>query len=191
MKFLQFVHLPTFSALSRRERLLAAGVFVVVAVVLLDRVVLGPWWQHSTTVRQEVQRLEQALRARQQLLHREPQILGDVEAYREYLRGGTSRGPDMAALLREIEAMGEKSGMSLGEVKPLVGEANELYQEYTIEVQYQGSTQQWLHFIYLLDTSTVLFDIERATAARADEGLDLVEGSLRLTSKVMRQQEAS
>lgn len=180
--------LPDLASLSRRERLLAAGTAVAIAFVMLDRAVLGPWWQHGKRVRQEVRSLEEALRARRQLLDRKPQIVGELEAYRDYLRPDPSRGSDMASLLREIETLGAKSGILLGEVKPSAGAGTEDYQEYGLDVQYQGSLQQWIHFIYLLEASRWLFDIERATITRQTEGVDLVEGSIRLTSRVLRPQ---
>lgn len=174
--------LPKLSTLSRRERLLAVGSALVLAVLGLDRAVLGPWWRHARTVRQEIQRLEAAIRSDRELIRRKPRILGQTEAYQEYLRLEEA-GPDMASLLREVETLGSRSGVALGKVKPLEGMA--------IEVACKGSFQEWVHFVYLLQTSRSLFEIERATVARMEEGSSQVEGSLRLMSKLNQGGEVS
>lgn len=189
-------------ALSRRERLLAIGSALVIVVVGMDRLVLGPWLRHIQTTRLDIQRLERLIRSDRELLRRKPQILGQAEAYREYLQpdlpagqaGGQPAELDMASLLREVETLGSRSGVALGAVKPLQVKAEEAAETaqgapeslppLAIEVDCKGSLDEWVHFVYLLETSRSLFDIERATVARIEEGSSQVEGSLRLTTNV-------
>lgn len=187
--------MPNLPALSRRERLLAIGSALVLAVVGMDRLVLGPWLHHMQATRGDIQRLEQLIRSDRELLRRKPQILGQAEAYREYLQpAGQPAELDMASVLREIETLGSRSGVALGAVKPLrdaegetaegTGEASESLPSLAIEVDYKGTLDEWVHFVYLLETSRSLFDIERSTVARIEEGSSQVEGSLRVTTKV-------
>ena len=182
---------PDFSTFSRRERLLSFGSLLILSLVLLDRVVLGPWGHHTHHVRQEIERLEVAIRRQQELLNREPKIRAEAEAYREHLRVNDEPIPDMAGVLREIEGLGAQSGVTLGEVKPLEGAAKDTYQEYAIDVQYRGSLEQWIHFVYLLQSSKSLFAIQRATIARKGEDPSQVEGTLRLSSKIIRPHQAA
>ena len=186
------VSLPT--NLSRRERLLAIGSALVIVVVGMDRLVLGPWLRHIQTTRVEIQRLEKMIRSDRELLRRKPQILGQAETYREYLQpAGQPAELDMASLLREIETLGSRSGVALGAVKPIQSEAGEAEEgaleaaealpSLAIEVDYKGSMDGWVHFLYLLETSRSLFDIERAMVARIEEGSSQVEGSLRVSTK--------
>ena len=175
---------PSLSSLSRRERLLVMAGALVLSVVALDRGVLGPWLRHTRTIRQEVQRLEAMIRSDRELSRRKPLILGQAQAYQDYLSLAQSPEPDMASLLREIETLGSRSGVSLGQVKPLEGTAEGSSQGFAIEVDYKGSLQEWVHFVYLLQSSRSLFEIERATVARMEEGSGQVQGSLRLTSQV-------
>ena len=178
--------LPKFSTLSTRERLLAAGVVFIICVLLLDRVVLGPWWRHVHEVNQEISRLKKGVRAYEQLLERTPQLLAEVEAYSTYLRQLESGQTDVASLLREIETIGKDSGISLGEVKPLTAGGDELLQEYLFEIHYSGSLKQGIHFVYLLQTSKTLFQVDRATLSVKEGSPGMLDGSLRLARKVMR-----
>ncbi len=182
---------PTLSSLSRRERLLAMAGLLVMAVMALDRGVLGPWLRHTRTIHQEIQRLEAMIRSDRELIRRKPQILGQAQAYQEYLSLDQGAEPDMASLLREIETLGSRSGVSLGQVKPLEGTTEGSPRSFAIEVEYKGSLQEWVHFVYLLQTSRSLFEVERATVARMEEGASQVQGSLRLTSRVNRAGEST
>ncbi len=187
MKLPKGLAIPDFSKLSRRERLLAAGGVLVVSMVLLDRVVLAPWWQHTQRVRREIDKLEASIWTAQQVIARRPQITAEVDAYRDYLQRQADGVLDMASFLREIEALGKESSVVLGEVKPLqeAGEAGS--QGPTLDVRCSGALPQWIHFLYLLENSPLLIDVQRATLARSEAGGGLLEGSVRLGSAVMRQ----
>lgn len=178
------VAVPSLSSLSRRERLLAMAGALILSVMALDRGVLGPWLRHARTIHQEIQRLEAMIRNDRELSRRKPKILEQAQTYQEYLSLTPSPEPDMASLLREIETLGSRSGVSLGRVKPLEETTEGLPQRFAIEVEYKGSLQEWVHFVYLLQTSRSLFEVERATVARMQEGSSQVQGSLRLTSQV-------
>lgn len=178
------VAVPSLSSLSRRERLLAMAGALILSVMALDRGVLGPWLRHTRTIHQEIQRLEAMIRNDRELSRRKPKILEQAQTYQEYLSLTPSPEPDMASLLREIETLGGRSGVSLGRVKPLEETTEGLPQSFAIEVEYKGSLQEWVHFVYLLQTSRSLFEVERATVARMQEGSSQVQGSLRLTSQV-------
>ena len=177
--------LPNLSNLKPRERLLAAGVVFAVSIVLLDRVVLGPWWKHVQEVRQEIRKLEATIRTYQRLVDRKPQIAAEVEAYSEYLSqaGGSA---DVATLLREIETVGRESGISLAEVKPLTSSEDDLYRQQSFEVHYTGTLEQWVRFVHMLQTSKFLFQVDRASLAAAEAGAARLDGSMHLTQRVMK-----
>ena len=177
--------LPNFATMSHRERMLAAGSALVVVIVLLDRAVLSPWLGHSSKVHHEIRQLEEDVRNYQGLLARKDQILDEAESYRDFLRP-LSNSQDMAGLLREIEEMGRESGMTLGEMKLAEGAASDLYQEYTIDMQYQASLPQWVRFVYLLQTSKALFTIERSSLVRKTGEAGALQGSLRVSGRVIR-----
>ncbi len=181
--------LPTLSSLSRRERVLAAGAVFAVSVAVMWIVVLGPWWAHTTKVRREITRLEEQMRQQRHLLVRKPRLMAEAEAAGEAYRALESGGMDMAAVLRELEALGAESGMVLGEVKP-IETATASGAGSTVDVKSQGSLKAWIHFLYVVQTSQSLFEIQRATVAVKDPETGVLEGSLRLTSPVVRLKES-
>ena len=178
--------LPNLSNLKPRERLLAASVVFTISIVLLDRVVLGPWWKHVQEVRQDIHKLEATIRTYQRLVDRKPQILAEVEAYSEQLSQAGNASLDMAALLREIETIGRESGISLGEVKPLTVTEDDLFRQQSFEIHYTGTMEQWVRFVHMLQTSELLFRVDRASLAAAEGNAERLDGSLRLTQKVLK-----
>ena len=174
------------SRMSRRERLLAVGGGLIVSLLVMDRLVLGPWWRHMHHVREDIQRLERSITKYQELMVRQPHLAAEAEGYRQYLPDETAAEPDLASILRDIEALGNQSGLVLGEVKPVPGEDNGAYQTYAVEVQYRGSMEQWVQFLYLIESSKALLDIERATVAvKEEQDIKTLEGSVRLTGRII------
>lgn len=178
--------LPKLSQLSRRERLFAAVSMLVVMVLLLDRLVLGPWWNHTVRVRQEIQKLEKDLWRHQELLNRSPQILREVELYSEHLSYAEVGAVDMASLLREVEALGIESGIVLNEVKPLPTGGNQWSEAFAFEVSFAATLPEWVHFVHLIQSSKLLFEITRASVEMTDENSPILKGSLRATKRTVR-----
>ncbi len=176
--------LPNPSTWSKRERLMAACGVLAVMVVAMDRLVISPWWSHTQPLRKEIAKMETAIRTQQQLISRRPVIMAEAVGYGEAFRDPTGTPPDMAGLLRELESLGTQSGLQLGEVKPLAasGEGSGV----ALDVQYTGPFQAWVHFVYLLQTSPSLLEIDRAVVAMDDLETSMLKGSVRLTSYAVR-----
>lgn len=177
--------LPRFEKLSRRERLLVFGSLLVLSVVGLDQLVLGPWWRHTSRIHQEVAKLETDIRAYQKLLNHSPQVQAQVKAYEGELRLLRDGEVDIATMLREIETQAKESGVTLGEVKPFAPVVNEPYHELSFDVNGAASLQQWVHFTHLLQTSKMLFEVERASLERKSEESDQLAFNFRLTKKTL------
>ena len=182
--------LPSLSEMSARERLLAAGVVFAASIMLLDRVVIGPWLRHVNRVRSDILRLESSLRTYQRLIDRRDQITAEVKAYSEFLVENEDEGEtkDTATLIREIESYGKQSGISVSEVRPMPpgpgGEAG-------FEVHYTGTFKQWVHFAYLVQNSKTFFQVDRSTLGLTAGG-ELLSGSMRVSRKTaLRSQEGA
>ncbi|MBI4355998.1 MAG: hypothetical protein HY597_06100 [Candidatus Omnitrophica bacterium] len=176
---------PQFAKWTRRERLAAAVGAIAVAIVLMDRLVIAPWWHHAQEISQKIGQKEEAMAQQHRLLSREAFVLARLDQYRSYLRPAGAEELDMAAMLKEIDALAQESQVSLGEVKPLPSDANDLYREYALEVHGDCSLQQWVHFVYLLESSRSLFTIEQAGLEASKDTPGRLQGSLRLTSMAM------
>lgn len=182
MNVLKFLKLPK---LSRRESISALVCILVLLVLFLDRVMLRSLWSRSRSIREEIQTLEQAVANHRKLLSRKGIISVDLEIYGDYLQPAASEEVEMAKLLKEIEGFTKESKVSVSRIRPLPGEEGDLYQEFVIEVECRSSLEQWLRFVYLIESSRSLFDIQKARLAR-EEGEERLKGYLILSKIAMR-----
>jgi Tfp pilus assembly protein PilO len=179
-----------WSALSRRERLMAMAGLLVISLVLIDRAVLAPWWRYTQRINEEIHKLDHEIASRARLLSRSQEIRRKVEAFQPLLRAAKPHDVEMGELVREVETLAAASGVLLGPVAPQPADTAEgPYQEMTLDVQYQGTVEQAVRFIYLIEASKSLFRVERATLALEKRDSELLKGSVRLTSAAVRAEE--
>ena len=174
-------------SLQPRERLLAVGSGVVLLMVVLDRTVLTPWFKHGVGVRQEIQRMEAALRNHERLLMRKDRVLVELSRYERYLKPSVADDLQVAALLKEVEGLVAQSGLVLNEIKPLPAELTETITRYPLEVRFQCTLEQWVDFVYRLETAPSLYEIVQAGLSAKEETPDRLEGSIRMVSAVPAQ----
>ncbi|HEX9780011.1 MAG TPA: hypothetical protein VGB20_02220 [bacterium] len=168
-------------SLSPTERLMALVCAFALGLVALDRLAIGPWWRHIQDVRADIRELEDTLQVHRRLLERRPQIDARIAAYEEHLRLAGARDVELATLLREIEDFGDKSGLVIGEVRPVEEPVAGSYQARAFEFQFQGSLSEWMRFVYLLETSPSMFQVRRATVGLQEEAGGL-SGTIRVLS---------
>ena len=174
--------LPALPKLAARERTFAAIGALVVGLTVLDRALITPWWRHTQQVGQEIRDLQREVATNRRLLGREADVTATINAYHDYLRIARSPDVEMADLIRELEVLGAQSGVTLGTVTPLPTTENRPYQEHAMEVQYNGTLEEAVRFLYLIESSKKLFEVQRATLALEKRGQERLQGSVRLTS---------
>jgi hypothetical protein len=177
--------LPSIAQLKPRERLLASGAAAVLLLVGLDRLVLSPWIRHTRTIRQETRTMTRALKSHSRLLTRETRVLADLERHRQYLRPAIADDLQMAALLNEMEKMAQESQVLLKEVKPLPTESTESTRRYTLDVRFACTMEEWVEFVYRIETSPSLYQVVRATLTKQEEVEDRLAGSVRVISSAV------
>ena len=179
--------LPT---LRPREQLLASLSAVALLIVVLDRLVLNPWLHHGQVVRQEIVRKTQALRAYQALLSRKDIVFSRLKPYEDYLRRPLAEDLQMAALLKEVEELARRSGVSVTEVKPLAVDRDEFTSRYPLEVRFAATLEQWVDLVIGIETSPSLFVVDQAALVMREEAADRLEGTLRIVSESLRPPES-
>ena len=174
--------LPRLPQLHPRERLLVACSSLVLVAVALDRLVLAPWLKHAHTVRAGIERMEHALQTDARLLARKDQILSGQERYRRFMHPVVADDLQMAALIKEIEELAHKSAVHVGEISPSAVETTGVGKHYVLDVQLECTLEQWVEFVYHIESSTSLYEVVRASLERKEEAPTQLQGTLRLVS---------
>jgi len=157
--------------LSKRERLIALGTLAIFAIAGIDRFIVRPGMDAFTGS-------ERSLQARRIEARKHMKLLVDesrVEARYKALVGalGTDWTPEAVAaeLLEEIERLGQGSGVSIRDVKPLAGRSGEYYETFHLDLECEGSIEEIARFLFSVGESKLRIRIEkmRLAAKRGDE----------------------
>lgn len=181
------IALPKFSQLAVREKLLAIGGIAVVFVLVCDKLVVTPWWHHVRRMREEIHRFEREVLAHRKLLSHQSDVAQAMAVYRDYVRTARSADVEMGDLVREVEQLGSQSGVTLGNVTPLPSQRQPPYQEYSVDVQYYGTLEEAVRFLYAVQSSKWLFQVQKATLGLEKKGQDRLLGTLRLSSVALQE----
>lgn len=183
---MKILKLPKVPKLAARERLIAVISALVVTVTLLDRAVISPWWKHANQTRQDIKDLKQEVATNRRLLSRSAEVSAKIQVYHDYLRTARSPEVEMSELVREIERLAADGGVTLGTVTPLPTTENWPYQEHAMDVQYSGTLEQSVRFIYFIESSKKLFRLQRSSLVSEKRGsTGLLQGAIRLTSSAI------
>lgn len=167
---------------------MAAASGLVVLVVVLDRLVLSPWWGHMHTIQEETRSMEEGLQRYGRLLVRKERVLAEAAPYRRYLHPAIgSDDLQMATLFKEVERIAQESHIQLGEVKPLPTEGDEAARRYALDVRFEATMEEWVELLYRIETSPFLFEVVRAEMATQEETPQRLRGQLRVMSVSVRQ----
>lgn len=175
---------PRLPSLQPRERLLAVGAGAVLLIVALDRSVIAPWLKHGQHVRQEIHRMEEALRSHERLLTRKDHVLVERSRYERYLKPPVADDLQVAALLKELEGLVGDSGLVLKEIKSLPSDVSDTATRYPLEIHFQCTLEQWVNFVYRIEISSSLYEIVRAVLLTKAELPDKLEGVLQVVNTV-------
>lgn len=178
------------SQMKPRERLLLVGCGMLWLMVVLDQAVIRPWVRHSRELHREIEQKEHELQQAVRLLERADRVTAELQPYHAYLRPPAAADSQMAALLKEVEDLAKESRVRIAEIKPLGAETREGLIYYTLDVRFASRLDEWVDFMYLIETSPSLFDIARAElSVPPEEGQDQLNGYLRLASASWRAKE--
>lgn len=179
------IRLPSLSSLRPRERLFAVGCGAILLVVMLDRLVIAPWTAHRRAVGQEIRQMEEALRHHHRLADRKVRVTAEQARYQRYLRPAVPDDLQVAALVKELQELAGGSGVKLIEIKPLGVQTDDALKRYTVEIRFDGLLEEWVEFVFRVETSPSLYEILRATLTVPEEHPDRVAGVLRVVSAVV------
>ena len=168
--------------LKTRERLLAVGSGFILVVVVLDRLVIGPWLTHQHNVAEAVEKLEGTLQHYSRLLTYKDRVLSQLQPYRKYLRPPLADELQMATFIKEIEELARESQVGLNEVKPLAVESGEFSKQYSLDIEFESTLEEWVDFIVNIESSPSLYEIVRSSLEVQEEVPDRLKGTLRLVS---------
>lgn len=167
--------------LKKNELLLLYSIGGLLALLIIPRVIFGPFADKLSGLTRDVTLGEARLKKSVSLAAGKESIIKEYEKYATYFSlQGLSDEEAVANFLKEIERISRVSGLAILDMKPQKEtQADKFSKQYQISVKAEGTMTQLVGFLHELAGSPVLFSVEKMTVVPKQE--DSPELSISLT----------
>ncbi len=166
------------SKFTKRERIIFILTISLISSLIVYVFVLEPVYKKWSQLRLEYESAGLRLVRNEKLLANKKNIEGEYEKYKEYIRKKEDKEQEMASILKEIEATASGSGVKITSIKPKGEKQLKNYKEYSVELVSEATLNQFIKFIYDLESSKELLKVERLVLSLKSAQSDLLKGTL-------------
>lgn len=162
--------LDLFNKLSSRERKILYLVFFLLVVMLAYHGVWVPLSEKFQNLEDEIFASEMRLRKAKIFFRQKSDIEEASKKYPnlEQLDAGSDE-EEIGRLLRLIEEMARKTGVSLSDVKPQQVKSDRLTKNYAVELNTESDLRHLIELVYELQYSSQMIKIEQIQMAPKEE----------------------
>ncbi len=159
--------------------LILAGVFF--AFALVDRAIVGPINSKLKRINQEIKVSQAQLAFDLSNVSQKEDIAREYEKYAQYQKDVGSDEEKITIMLSALEDLGRESGLTLLDIKPQKSNEINLYKEYAISIEAEGSVESLVQFLYKLNTSEHLMRVEKLRLNVRDRDVRTIKASILVT----------
>jgi len=146
---------------SKGEKRILFATFLVLGFAFVDRVIILPIMTSLSSLSQSIQEQEMAIKKSMSVLLHKDGILAESREYMAYSVEAKNPEEEMVGLLREVESVAEKSGVSLIFVKPGQVKDEQGIKKYYSNLECEAPMEQVVTFFHEVESSTKLLKIEK------------------------------
>lgn len=150
-----------YTKLSKGERKILFVTALVLGFAFVDRVIVMPITTSLSTLSSSIREQEAAVKKSMSVLLHKETILSESRDYMAYSVEAKNPEEEMVGLLREVEAVAEKSGVSLVFVKPGTVKDEKETKKYYASLECEAPMEQVATFFHGIESSTQLIKIEK------------------------------
>ena len=147
--------------LSKTEKKIFWLAVVLLGAVFVDRVIVLPVVTTLTNLHTNVREQEQSIKKSMNVLLHKDGIIAESREYRAYSVEATNPEEEMVGLLKEVESVAEKSGVSLAYVKPAATKEEKGIKKYYCTLECEAPMEQVATFFHGIESSIKLLKIEK------------------------------
>lgn len=163
---LKLKSLRTFlSRLSKRERMVIYCTTLFVLIALLDRLIISSISSKMRSLDREIGQKQTDIKRSLHILAYKDKISDEAERYASHLAKGKSDEEETTSLLKEIEGLASKSSVYLIDLKPGGSKIESSLKKYYANINCEAQMEQFVHFVYLIESSDNLLAIEKYNIA--------------------------
>ncbi|MCH2593001.1 MAG: hypothetical protein MKZ85_08315 [Pedosphaera sp.] len=165
---------------NKREKLLLSVALLAVAILIGDRLVLGPLVNSWKIRNDKIEKLERDIDKGETLL---PRLSATMKKWRTYFRDNLNSTNTIAEdeVLRAIENWTGDSGILLTSIKPQWQNHDDRYQTYDVRLVAEGTMQEAVEFVHAIESDELPLKIEQLELASREKTGKLVSVSVHFT----------
>lgn len=150
-----------YQKLSAREKKILYLVFFVFGLLTVDRLIIGPVFQKMAMLERQVRDEETTIKKSLHILLRKDQISTENRQFVIFSVDSKNPEQEMTALLKEIENIANKSGVSLLYEKPGNTKEDGAVKKYFATLECEAQMAEIASFFHNIENSTNLLQIEK------------------------------
>ena len=150
-----------YAKLSKGERRTLVVTVLVLSLLFTDRVIVTPLTTTLASLNQSVREQENSIKKSMNVLLYKDGITAESREYMAYSVEAKSPEEEMVGLLREVEAVTERSGVNLIFVKPGAVKEEKEIKKYYANLECEGPMEQVATFFHDIESSSQLVKIEK------------------------------
>ena len=150
-----------YTKLKKGERRILAITVLFVGLAFVDRVIVMPITSTLTTLNQSVHEQETAIRKSMNMLLHKETIATESSEYASYSIEAKNPEEEMVGLLKEVESVAGKSGVSLLYVKPGTIKDDPGTKKFYANMECEGPMEQIATFFHDIESTSELIKIEK------------------------------
>ncbi len=184
MKFLSGLT-AWFAKLSPKEKsvLYIAAFFIVAAAA--DRLVIAPVAGKLASLDKEIADMEAAVKRDLRMLAQKDRIALESTKYKSFLAREGSEEEEFSGLMKEVETLANKAGVSLLEMKPGQVKQADSAKQYQVVISTEAEFRKLVEFLYGVETSKQLLKVEKYQISPKSKEEATVKASLTISKIIV------
>ena len=150
------------ASLSKKEKIVLYVAVFFVLLSFLDRLVVYPIYSKIKSLNDEIKEKKYSIVKSLRILEQEKRISSEVTQYAPFFTKTKSEEEDTTSLLKEVEALANKSSLYIVDMKPGgMREEKDKTKKYIVNLTCEGQMEQLMDFMYNVENSSGLLAIEK------------------------------
>ncbi len=180
--------LAFYSKMKKGEKRIFAVTAVILLVVFVDQVIILPITTSLSSLSSTIREQESTIRKSMNVLLHKETIEEEAKEYAQYSLEANNPEMEMVSLLKEVEAVAERSGASLLYVKPGQISDQKGTKKYYAIMECEGPMEQVSTFFHGIESSNKLLKIEKYVIAPKSKDSSLAKCQVTIYKTVLAKQ---
>ncbi len=171
--------------MSKQEKMIAYFAFAAILLALLDRFIFSTILTKIRLIDDQIKLQELSLKKNSKIIAQKELIKKEDEQYAIYSVESKTQEEEISGVLKEIEMLASQSAINLVEIKPTDLKTEKILKRYSISLTCEATMEQLTNFMFLIDSSKVLFTIDNYSLVSKDREKGIVKCTMNISKVVV------